>query len=201
MKILLIDDHSLIGKSLELTFKNFPEISDFKYLAKPEAAFEIVASYRPAIVLMDIHMGEYNGLELGEELLKKYPIKLVFLSGFDLIEYRKRAIKIGSHGFLDKHITAEDLVENLKRIQFDNERIFENTKDNTQYRSLTEREKKILQLLSQGIKQTAVASELNISERTVRNHIYSINEKLQTSSVVTSVIKAIELGIVNIHLQ
>ena len=47
----------------------------------------------------------------------------------------------------------------------------------------------------------AVASELGISERTVRNHMYSVSEKLQTNTVVESVIKAIELGIINVRLQ
>ncbi|MFJ8514314.1 response regulator [Lysinibacillus xylanilyticus] len=202
MKILLVDDHSLIGKSLEITLKNFPEVSQFKHISNPQIAQSVVLSYSPSIVLMDIHMGDYNGLELGEQLLKKFPIKLVFLSGFDLIEYKERAMRINAHGFLDKHITVEDLVNQLKKIYFENKKIFPETGENNfAYQSLTSREKEVLQLLSQGIKQTAIATELSVSERTVRNHIYSINEKLETNSAIASVIKAIELGIVNVQLQ
>ncbi|MGE7676413.1 response regulator [Lysinibacillus sp. NPDC094403] len=202
MKILLVDDHSLIGKSLEITLKNSPEVSQFKHISNPKIAQSVVLSYSPSIVLMDIHMGDYNGLELGEQLLKKFPIKLVFLSGFDLIEYKERAMSINAHGFLDKHITVEDLINQLKKIYFENKRIFpEKEENNFAYQSLTSREKEVLQLLSQGIKQTAIATKLSVSERTVRNHIYSINEKLETNSAITSVIKAIELGIVNVHLQ
>lgn len=201
MKILLIDDHHLIGKSLEITLKNYDEISEFIFLSDPSRADDVISSYNPTIILMDIHMGKYNGLELGEELMRKFSIKLVILSGFNLIEYREKAKKIGAHGFLDKNIAVDKLVENLRIINFENKRIFDNQNSNNYSPSLTTREKEVLQLLSQGIKQTAVASELGISERTVRNHIYSINEKLQTNTVVESVIKAIEMGIINVHLQ
>lgn len=200
MRILLIDDHHLIGRSLEISLKSYSEISDFFYLSDPEKALEVVDSYVPSIILMDIHMGEHNGLEIGSQILQNYPVKLVFLSGFSLIEYKERAFKIGAHGFFDKHIEADDLVDNLKIIQFENKKIFPEFKAKGRI-LLTDREKEILQLISQGVKQTAVASELGISERTVRNHMYSVSEKLQTSTVVESVIKAIELGIINVRLQ
>ncbi len=201
MKLLLVDDHYLIGKSLEMTLKNYPEISEFLFLPDPSKAIEVVSTYQPNIVLMDIHMGEYNGLELGEELIKKFAVKLVFLSGFNLIEYRKKAISIGAYGFLDKHIAVDELVEKLNIIVLENQKIFDNQKNNLDSYNLTDREKEILQLIFQGVKQTAVASDLGISERTVRNHIYLINEKLETNTAVEAVIKAIEMGIINVHLQ
>ena len=79
MRILLIDDHHLIGRSLEISLKSYSEISDFFYLSDPKKALEVVDSYMPSIILMDIHMGEHNGLEIGSLILQKYPVKLVFL--------------------------------------------------------------------------------------------------------------------------
>lgn len=201
MKILLVDDHPLIGKSLELTLKGHPEVSEFLFLPEPERTLDVLNTYCPSIVLMDIHLGKFNGLDLGQKILEKFPVKLVFLSGFNLIEYRNKAFEIGAHGFLDKHIAIEELMENLKFIESTEKKVFSELNLDNANPSLTKREKEILQLLSQGVKQTAVASMLDISERTVRNHVYSINEKLQTSTVVEAVIKAIELGIVNVKLQ
>ena len=66
---------------------------------------------------------------------------------------------------------------------------------------LSPREREILQRLAQGEKQTAIAQELAISERTVRNHLYTINNKLGTTSALTSVVKAIELGVVQVRVQ
>lgn len=202
MKILLIDDHHLIGKSLELTLSKHPEVEDFKHLIDPALAYETIASFHPSILLMDIHMGEYNGLELGEELLQQFPIKLIFLSGFHLIEYREKAEAIGAHGFFSKNTPIDSLIENLVRVHLENAHVFPPKEErDLLYHRLGPREKEILQLLSQGVKQTAIADDLKITERTVRNHIYTINEKLGTTSALTAVVKAIELGIVQVKLQ
>ncbi|UQF19862.1 LuxR C-terminal-related transcriptional regulator [Enterococcus faecalis] len=66
---------------------------------------------------------------------------------------------------------------------------------------ITPREKEVLRILSQGVKQSAIASKMNITDRTLRNYVYSINEKLETNSAIASVVKAIELGIINVRLQ
>ncbi|EIT2073911.1 TPA: response regulator transcription factor [Enterococcus faecalis] len=66
---------------------------------------------------------------------------------------------------------------------------------------MTPREKEVLRILSQGVKQSAIASKMNITDRTLRNYVYSINEKLETNSAIASVVKAIELGIINVRLQ
>jgi DNA-binding NarL/FixJ family response regulator len=195
VRILLIDDHQLIGKSLELTFKNFPEISAFKYLANTADIFHTLDTFKPALVLMDIHLKGENGLDLGKRILQLYSVKLVFLSGFNLIEYQNIAMKLGAHGFLNKDIAVDELVANLKKVVYEDKLIFPT---NIESHKITDREKEILQYLAQGVKQTAIATELSISERTVRNHIYAINEKLKTNSVVSTIVKAVELGIIEV---
>lgn len=200
MNILLIDDHMLIGKSLEITLKNNSNINEFHYITEPKLAEYSVKLYRPSIVLMDIHMGKYNGLELGKHLLNMFDIKLVFLSGFDLIGYQEKASDIGASAFLNKHISIDLLIANLKKIYYENKTIFP-TSNNRLYHSLTCREKEILRCLSYGDKQATIAATLNISDRTIRNHIASINEKMNTNSALASVLKAVELGIVRTNLQ
>lgn len=202
MRILLVDDHYLIGKSLELVLSKHPKVTAFQHLIQPEKIDEVMTTFQPTILLMDIHMGEYNGMELGEALLQKYTFKLIFLSGFDLIEYREKAQSIGSHGFFSKSTPIDELIQNLILIDTENAYVFPGKGEGVLLQqSLSPREKEILQYLSQGIKQTAIASELQISDRTVRNHIYTINEKLGTTSALTSVVKGIELGIVQVKLQ
>lgn len=202
MKILLIDDHYLIGKSLELTLNKYPVVKAFKHLINPSLIHETILTFQPSIVLMDIHMGDYNGIELGEKLLQESKIKLIFLSGFDLIEYHEKAKSIGAHGFFSKNTPIEQLVEDLILVHSKNAYIFPQKRERELlHQRLSQREKEILQYLSQGVKQTAIAAELQISDRTVRNHIYTINEKLGTSSALTSVVKAIELGIIQIKRQ
>ena len=202
MKILLVDDHYLIGKSLELTLNKYESVKDFKHLIDPSLTLETVKKYQPSIVLMDIHMGEYNGIELAEQVIANFSSKIIFLSGFNLVEYHEQAQAIGAYGFFSKNLPIDQLITQLEKVHFDNAFVFPKKNEQERlYRSLSPREKEILQLLAQGVKQTAIADELAISDRTVRNHIYAINEKLETTSALTSVIKAIELGIVRVKLQ
>lgn len=145
--------------------------------------------------------GTTNGIDLGKEILQLFPTKLVFLSGFDLIEHHHQTQEIGAYGFFDKSCAIDTLVTQLEKIHFHNEKFFPLKKENTTLPSLSPREKEILQRLAQGEKQIAIAQDLKISERTVRNHLYTINEKLGTTSALTSVVKAIELGVVQICVQ
>jgi two-component system secretion system response regulator SalR len=144
MNILLIDDHMLIGKSLEITLKK-NSVSEFHYISDPKLIEYTINLFKPSIVLMDIHMGEHNGLEIGKHIIQKFNIKLVFLSGFDLIEYREKAIEIGASGFLNKNIPINCLITTLKKILYDDETFFPSNSDNKLYSSLTKREKEILQ--------------------------------------------------------
>ena len=194
MRILLIDDHHLIGRSLEISLKSYSEISDFFYLSDPEKALEVVDSYVPSIILMDIHMGEYNGLEIGSQILQNYPVKLVFLSGFSLIEYKERAFKIGAHGFFDKHIEADDLVDNLKIIQFENKKIFPEFKGKGRI-LLTDREKEILQHTVNGNDAKRIAEITSISVLTVRKHIANIYQKLHINSKAQAMKIAYDQGL------
>lgn len=73
MKIFLIDDHYLIGKSLELTLTTYPSIRAFKHLIDPSLAIETVSCYQPDIILMDIHMGLRMGLILAKKFYNYSP--------------------------------------------------------------------------------------------------------------------------------
>lgn len=196
MKILLVDDHLLVGNSLEQAMINHSDVSEFYYLSQPELIDEIIEEFMPDVILLDIHMGDYNGFDIARELLVDRPAKLVFLTGYNLPEYRYKAEEIGMDGFIDKAVSVERLMIELTKIVENDARYFEEWRDQTV--NLTNRERQILQMVSDGYKQVAMGIELGISERTVRNHISNINEKMDTTSTLESVIRAIELGILDI---
>lgn len=90
----------------------------------------------------------------------------------------------------------------FEKISYEDKKIFPQTsRHDLKHNLITPREKEVLRILSQGVKQSAIASKMNITDRTLRNYVYSINEKLETNSAIASVVKAIELGIINVRLQ
>lgn len=199
MHIILVDDHKLFAKSLEISLKD--RVEQFQVLTSPEELSKLLAQKMPDVLMLDIHMGDHNGLEVAQEVLQEYPdLKIVFLSGYDLLEYHNRAIEIGAKGFINKNISIHDLIDQVERVVRGG-MIFPRSASDSEVVPLTSREKEVLQLMAEGLRQQDVADRLFISRRTVNNHIQMINEKFQVNSTVSAIVKGIELGIVSVNFR
>lgn len=148
-------------------------------------------SHIQAAIIVHKQQKQY-GLELAKQILSCYPEqRVVILSGYDLPVYRSEGRKIGAKGFVNKNIEPEKLISILSKIMqgilyFDREIPF--------IEGLTDSEKQIIQLIAEGQKRKDIASTLYISERTLSNHLQHIFEKLDVTSAVEAVTKAIQLG-------
>ena len=195
INILLVDDHVLFSKSLEIALSDYPEIKNFKSINDISLLDKFIEEDAPDILLMDINLKNItseDGLELAKQILHRYPEqKIVILSGYDLPVYRSEAKKIGAKGFINKNIEPEKLVSFLSQISqgaviFNREIPF--------LEELTDCEKQILRLIAAGMKRKEIAATLYISERTLSNHLQHIFEKLDVTSSVEAVTKAIQMG-------
>lgn len=195
INILLVDDHALFSKSLEIALSDYSEIEAFDSINDISQIDNFIEAKKPDIILMDINLkniASEDGLELAKQILNCHPEqKIVILSGYDLPVYRSEAKKIGAKGFINKNIEPEKLISLLSNILqsaiiFDKEVLF--------LEELTDSEKQILQFIADGMKRKEIASTLYISERTLSNHLQHIFEKLGVTSAVEAVTKAIQMG-------
>lgn len=195
INILLVDDHALFSKSLEIALSDYSEIDAFDSINDISQIDKFIEAKKPDIILMDINLkniASEDGLELAKQILNCHPEqKIVILSGYDLPVYRSEAKKIGAKGFINKNIEPEKLISLLSNILqsaiiFDKEVLF--------LEELTDSEKQILQFIADGMKRKEIASTLYISERTLSNHLQHIFEKLGVTSAVEAVTKAIQMG-------
>ncbi|MCM1088156.1 MAG: response regulator transcription factor [Muribaculaceae bacterium] len=195
INILLVDDHTLFAKSLEIALSDYPEIETFKSVHDISLLDDFLKTNPPDILLMDINLkniAQEDGLELAKRILNRYPAqKIVFLSGYDLPVYRNEAKKIGAKGFINKNIEPEKLVPLLSRIAKGEILFLQNLPF---LEELTDSEEQILRLIAGGMKRKDIADKLYISERTLSNHLQHIFEKLGVSSSVEAVTKAIRMG-------
>jgi len=195
INILLVDDHVLFSKSLEIALSDYPEIKTFKSINDISLLDKFIEEAAPDILLMDINLKNItseDGLELAKQILYHHPEqKIVILSGYDLPVYRSKAKKIGAKGFINKNTEPEKLIAFLSQI-VQGKIIFDRVIPFLE--ELTDCEKQILQLIANGKKRKEIAGALYISERTLSNHLQHIFEKLGVSSSVEAVTKAIQLG-------
>jgi len=182
LKVLKLHFNQWMSQLLVLLIQNF-------FLNK-------LKNEQPDLALLDIHIGELSGFEISKEIIGKFPNqKIVFLSGFDLIEYKNEAIKSGAWGLLNKNVTIEELYDDLQKIHHGTDLL---PKCQSTLDVLSKREKEILKCAAEGFKQQEIAEQLHISRRTVNNHLVSINNKLEVNSTISAIIQAIELGIIRV---
>lgn len=224
IKIALIDDHKLFREgvkrilSFESTFEVVAEGGDGTEVN------ELVEQYNPDIVLMDINMPGMNGIEATKELLENHPeTKVIILSIHDDENYVTHALQTGAQGYLLKEIDTESLLEAIKVVHEggsylhpkvthnlvqEYRRLVEDKEANSgleriEYRKplhlLTRRECQVLQLLSEGQSNRKIAETLVISEKTVKNHVSNILQKMKVNDRTQAVVKAIKNGWVEVN--
>lgn len=201
MNILLIDDHALFSKSLEIALEDYSQIKSFKSIQDISKVIPYITQNHLDIILIDINLSNISsedGLVLAKSILATIRTsKIVILTGYDLPVYRYEAKKIGAKGFINKNILPDKLLQIL--IDISNGKEYFSSEVNY-IEELTESEKQILQLLCSGCKRKEIAHMLYSSERTISNHLQHIFDKLNVTSSLEAVTKGIQLGYIKPHL-
>lgn len=223
INIALIDDHKLFREGvkrileLDLGFNVVAEGGD------GSEAIHIVEEYKPDVVLMDINMPDINGVEATTDLIKKFPeIKVIILSIHDDESYVTHSLKSGAQGYLLKEMDADSLAEAIRVVNEggsylhpkvthnlvqEYRRLSEETNENKgrlpkEYQKplhvLTKRECQVIQLMAEGNSNRAISEILIISEKTVKNHVSNILQKMKVKDRTQAVVTAIRNGWVEV---
>ena len=189
MKILIVDDDALIRKSVSLMLTGEPDITVCGTAQDGAQAIEMCHKHQPDIVLMDIRMPNMDGIAATRVIKKEYPqARVMMLTTFDDKPNIQEALAAGADGYLLKTDDLSDIANKLRVFGsgvgiLDTEVIkkLAATK-NPALESLTPREQDIIRLVAQGLTNKDIAAQLFLSEKTVRNNISVIMEKLEVSN-------------------
>ncbi|HEP2994912.1 TPA: response regulator transcription factor [Streptococcus pyogenes] len=196
MKILLIDDHRLFAKSIQLLFQQYDEVDVIDTITSHFNDVTIDLS-KYDITLLDINLtniSKENGLEIAKELIQSTPhLKVVMLTGYVKSIYREGAKKVGAYGFVDKNIDPKQLISILKKVD-SGKKYFEQIESQDYVESLTDQEIAILNLSKKGFSIKEIEETLQISRRTVFNHLTHIYSKLLVNNKQEAIYKAEQLG-------
>ena len=212
IKIMIADDHSMIREGL----KNLLELDgDIQVIAEAvdgEDCLNKLQVVKPDVLLLDINMPKKNGLEVLKSLKsKKSKLKVLVLTVHNEIEYLMKAVDIGVNGYVLKDSESAELkkaiftvAEGESYIQPSlipalNAKMIETNKDAEKIKILTKRELDVLKLLAVGMYNKEVGKRLEISERTVKNHVSNIFKKLGVTDRTQAAVFAIRNNLVQIH--
>ncbi|MFD2328600.1 response regulator [Cohnella sp. GCM10020058] len=171
---------------------------DMEVVGKAEngvEALRLVKLYQPDLCVMDIEMPLKSGLDAAEEI-RGSGCKVVILTTFARAGYFERAVKAGVHGYLLKDSPSDELADSLRTIM-SGRRIYAAELVDEAYNEenpLTEREKEVIGLMADGKNTKEIASELFLSNGTVRNYISVILDKLDVSNRIEAIKRFREKG-------
>ena len=191
MRIVLIDDDQLVCMSLKMILEADSDITVAAVGNDGAEALPLYKEHNPDVLLMDIRMKGMNGTDALAELVKEYPdAKVLFLTTFVDDEYIVKALELGAKGYIVKQ-NYENIVPALKAVHSGQnvygtevmEKIPELMKngDSFDYSAydISEKEYEIITLVADGLSNKEIATNLYLSEGTVRNYLSSILEKLE----------------------
>lgn len=187
-KAIIADDDNLVCTALEMILKSGNKIEIPALGHDGQEAVRLYEQYRPDLMLLDIRMGEFTGLDAAESILNRFPdAKILFLTTFEDDEYIARALKLGAKGYILKQnfdciLPSIDAVMNGQRVFGDNiinklPSLYSAAPSFEKY-DLSEREIQVITKIADGLSNREIADILFLSEGTVRNYISVILEKL-----------------------
>ena len=212
IKIMIADDHSMIREGLKNLLELDGDIQVTAEAVDAEDCLNKLQVVKPDVLLLDINMPKKNGLEVLKSLKsKKSKLKVLVLTVHNEIEYLMKAVDIGVNGYVLKDSESAELkkaiftvAEGESYIQPSlipalNAKMIETNKDAEKIKSLTKRELDVLKLLAVGMYNKEVGKRLEISERTVKNHVSNIFKKLGVTDRTQAAVFAIRNNLVQIH--
>ncbi len=196
IRLLLVDDQSIIRQGLTAMLRVEPDLQVVGTADNGQTAIEQVAALQPNVVLMDIRMPVMDGVEATRIICQRFAgIKILVLTTFDNDQYLTEALKAGARGYLLKDLPSEELADAIRSVHrgyaqlesglLDKIAVLLPTSNSSssepvpsKLAELTPREREVLRLIVSGASNREMAQQLYVSEGTIKNYVSSLLSRL-----------------------
>ncbi|MDP9247479.1 MAG: response regulator transcription factor [Candidatus Dormibacteraeota bacterium] len=210
-RVLIVDDQTLFRSGLARLLDGDDRVSVIGEAGDGVEAVQKVSTLKPDIVLMDLRMPNLDGIEATRKIVAEHPeVKVLILTTFEADNHVIQALKVGASGYILKDSQPDAIVSSILAVAAGERvmsgavasRVLEMLTGTTTpkefYDGLTAREIEILKMLASGMANKQIAYKLKISEKTVRNHVSNMYEKLQIYDRSQAVLYAVRKGLVEV---
>ena len=203
IRLLIADDHELVRDGIRARLESETGIEIVGEAENGHEAVQMAEQLKPDLVMLDINMPKMNGLDAVEEIrTRKLPCNILMLSLYDNAEYVRRAVALGTNGYLLKDVSQPEMTMAIRIASeggfYVSENLAANLKDEHQSPdpyNLTGREREVLAAIAAGKLNKQIAGELDISVRTVESHRSAIRQKTGGGNAAGLARIAVELGL------
>ncbi len=211
IRIFIVDDHTIFRQGLTEVFRLQPDMQAIGDSGSLKEASPLIVKHKPDVVLLDLRLPDEFGLDLLKQMKELSPTsRTIVLTGSDEPPDVVEAMRLGARGFVQKHSATELLLKAIRKVH-QGEIWLDNTMTESVLQAfqtgqakpsvpavpLSTRERQILQLVVEGCKNREIATRLFISEKTVKNHLSNIFEKMGVSDRVELAVQAMERKILD----
>jgi two-component system response regulator DevR len=206
-RVLLVDDHEVVRLGLMTLINDQPNMEVVGEAGTTAEGVRAVEQLHPDVVLMDIRLPGEGGIEATQQIMARFPqTRVVMLTSFADDELVVRAIRAGAVGYVLKQVGNEELLRAIAAAArgealldpsttarlLSRVREAERKADEDAFRDLSDREMDVLAELARGKTNTEIGQVLNLSEKTVRNYVSTILEKLHLTNRIELATYAVE---------
>ncbi|WP_433250581.1 response regulator [Streptosporangium sp. CA-135522] len=202
IEVLLADDHPVVREGLRAMLESADGITVVGQAGSGEEAVALAIALKPDIVLLDLRMGEMDGVSATGHVLRRSPqSKVVIVTTYESDSDILRAVEAGAAGYLLKGSSRVELI-NAVRTAARGDTVLTPSLATKLFRArgmerqpLSGREREVLRLVSQGMTNAEISRELFVGEATVKTHLLRAFKKLNVSDRTAAVITALERGL------
>ena len=203
-RIMIVDDHEVVRLGMRAAFEAEPDLSVVGEASNGAEALAKMPVLDPQLILMDVRMEKMNGIEACREIKSHYPdVRILMITSYTDDDAVISSILAGASGYLLKHVSRADLLRSIRLVASGHSLIDTNTAKQAMERlaqipgsELTEREREVLTLVARGYTNKQIADTLFVSEKTARNHVSHILDKLGLSRRSEAAAFAVEYKLV-----
>ena len=210
--VMIVDDHKMIREGLKRILEFDGEVQVIEEADNGQDCLNKLKNVKPDIILLDINMPVMNGIETLQALKKKRKkYKVLMLTVHNEVEYLIKAVDIGIDGYLLKDSDSNELMRAINSVNNGekfiqpslipllNSKLIARDLDKEKLEKLSNREIEVLKLVSVGMFNKEIGKRLDISERTVKNHMSNIFKKIECTDRTQAAVFAIRNGLVNVN--
>lgn len=216
IRVLIVDDQPLMAEALAVFVNSAEGMVCAGVAPNGKVGVGLVASHHPDVVLMDLEMPVMGGVEAMEVLSREHPtIPVIAMTTFSAQEHVVAALRAGAAGYLVKDMGPAEITDAIRRVHSGDavlapsiaQALVRSVREGPRARAtgentaLTEREHEVLGLLARGLNNAEIAERIHFSEASVKAHMTQILGKLGVRDRVQALIRASELGLVDLSLE
>jgi DNA-binding NarL/FixJ family response regulator len=212
IRVLLVDDHTILRAGLKMMLNAQPDIEVVGEASDGRRAIAEAQRLQPGVILMDITMPEYNGIEATRQVKRLLPdVRVLVLTMHENEEYLFQVLRAGASGYMLKEVADTELISAIRLVNRgsfylsssaqsmmvgDYLQRVRSGEEHDSYSELTEREREILKLVAEGYTNNQIAERLFISPKTVDTHRTHVMDKLNLHSRAELVKYAMRRGLI-----